>query len=274
MFDESKFNTKKELFDFLVKERNSLIAQKKAETKKADCITIAPTVIMSKKSANKANDSIDASRLDELKVLVIINTTNLLDSHMDVHIPGIWNKSLKENKMIMHLQEHEMEFSKIISDGDKLKAYVKDYDWKELGVDFDGKTQALVFESTIERKRNPFMFEQYANGWVKNHSVGMRYVRLDFAINDETYPNEYEAWNKYYPEIVNKEVADEKGYFWYVLEAKVIEGSAVPRGSNYVTPTLENNKRAPDKSTHEENNQPPFSTDKEFIEDIKNFKFI
>jgi hypothetical protein len=271
MFDESKFNTKKELFDFLIKERNSLVAQKKAELKKADCISLSPTIVRSKEDANKANEPIDASRLDELKVLVVINTTNLLDSHNDVHIPGIWNKSLKENKMIMHLQEHEMEFSKIIADGDKLKASVKNYSWKELGVDFKGQTQALVFESTIERKRNPFMFEQYANGWVKNHSVGMRYVRLDFAINDEDYPNEFEAWGKYYPEIVNKDVADERGYFWYVLEAKVVEGSAVPKGSNYVTPTLENNKRAPEKSTHKEDNEPSEDTHKQFyLSQLKN----
>jgi len=263
MFDESKFTTKKELFDFLIKERSSLVAQKKAELKKADCISLAPTIVRSKDDANKANEPVDVSSLNELKVLVVINTTNLLDSHNDVHLPGIWKKSLSENKMIMHLQEHRMDFEKIISDGDKLKAFTKTYSWKELGVDFEGQTEALVFESIIERKRNPFMFEQYANGWVKNHSVGMRYVRLDFAINDPDYPNEFEAWEKYYPEIVNKDVADDRGYFWYVLEAKVAEGSAVPRGSNYVTPTLENNKRAPEESTHKEDKgQPSNDTDK------------
>ena len=41
-----------------------------------------------------------------------------------------------------------------------------------------------------------------------------------------------------------KETAIEKGYFWAVLEAKLIEGSAVVIGSNPVTPTLENNMKA------------------------------
>ncbi|HPZ10702.1 MAG TPA: hypothetical protein PL110_21610, partial [Candidatus Eremiobacteraeota bacterium] len=35
-------------------------------------------------------------------------------------------------------------------------------------------------------------------------------------------------------------VADERGYFWVVKEAKIIEGSAVVMGSNSATPTLEN----------------------------------
>jgi len=275
MFDSDKFSTKKELFDFLVENRNSLKAQKKAELKKADCFSFSPTIVRSKSDVNKANEPVNVDSIDTLKVLIVINTTNLLDGHGDVHIRGIWNKSLSENKMIMHLQEHEMEFSKIIADGPELKASVKDYSWKELGVDFEGKTQALVFESTIEKKRNEFMFNQYANGWVKNHSVGMRYVKFDFAINDEDYPNEFEAWNKYYPEIANKEVADERGYFWYVLEAKVIEGSAVPLGSNFVTPTLDNNKTEPPKQGTQKNDNEPSKQDTQpdLINEIKNYKF-
>jgi len=257
-YSGEKFETKKELFEFLFKNKDSLIAQKKANLKIADCISFAPTISMLKKDTEKANEPIDVSFLDELKVIVIINTTNLMDSHFDVHIRGLWNKSLKENKMLMHLQEHKMEFSHIISEGKNLKAYVKDYTWNELGFDFEGKTQALVFESIIEKKRNKKMFEQYANGWVKNHSVGMRYVKYDMAINDEDYPNEFIAWEKYYPEIANKKAVDDKGYFWYVLEAKAIEGSAVPLGSNFVTPTLENNKSEPPKQgTHAKIVEPP-----------------
>jgi hypothetical protein len=37
--------------------------------------------------------------------------------------------------------------------------------------------------------------------------------------------------------IANKSAADEKGYFWAVTEAKLIEISAVVIGSNRITPT-------------------------------------
>ena len=135
-----------------------------------------------------------------------------------------------------------MQFDKIIADGENLKAYTKRFNWSELGYSYPGETEALLFDSVILRKRNPYMLEQYANGWVKNHSVGMYYVKTDFAINDEELPNEYEAWKKYYSMIANPDMADERGYFWYVLEAKCIEGSAVPIGSNTATPTLEAGK--------------------------------
>jgi hypothetical protein len=36
-------------------------------------------------------------------------------------------------------------------------------------------TEALVFNVEIDKDRNDFMFNQYAKGYVKEHSVGMRY---------------------------------------------------------------------------------------------------
>lgn len=261
LFDESKFKTKSELTEFLVKNKESIMTQKKAELKHADCVSFSPVIVRDKSSAEKANEPINVDSLTELKVVVIINTSNLLDGHSDVHIPNLWKKSLKENKMIMHLQEHAMKFENIISDANNLKAFTRDFTWAELGFDFEGSTQALVFESTIERKRNEFMFLQYANGYVKNHSVGMRYVQLVFCVNDDNYGAEFEAWEKYFPMIANKEAAEDKGFFWAVKEAKVIEGSAVPLGSNWITPTLENNaKQTPSKDTSK-HNQPEKSTD-------------
>lgn len=247
------FTTKKDMFSALVENKDILVAQKKAIKKEVDCgVVVTPVIVWDKKISTEKQEGeiIDPVNLNELKVVVIINTTNFLDKHGDVHIPGLWDKSIRENKMLMHLQEHEMEFNKIISDGEQLKAYTKTYSWAELGYSYSGTTEGLTFESIILRKRNEFMLNQYANGWVKNHSVGMYYVKMDFAINDEDYPNEFEAWNKYRPQIANGEYADERGYFWYVLEAKAIEGSAVPIGSNSATPTLDNGvKNEPLKDT-------------------------
>jgi hypothetical protein len=189
---------------------------------------------------------------------------------------GIWTKSLSENKDIMHLQEHRMAFDHIISSGVNLNAYVKDFSFSELGFNLEGNTQALVFESNIKKDRNSFMFNQYAKGYVTQHSVGMRYVKLILCVNSEEqyYGAEKEAWDKYYPEIANNELADKRGYFWAVTEAKVIEGSAVPLGSNNITPTLDNNmKSEPLKSTQKEI-EPSQDTQKEalkqFIESLKN----
>lgn len=238
MLDIPKFETDKELYDFLVTNKESLIAQKCSAVKFADGFGADVKLVSERSFVGK---SIANDNENEIKVKAIINTTNILDSHGDVHIKGIWNKSIKENKRILHIQEHKSnEFSKIISSGDDLSVSVKEYTWKELGYEADGTTQALVFDSTVKRERNKYMFDQYKSGYVDNHSVGMRYVKMSMAINSEDYPEEKEIWDKHIGEIVNRDEAERKNYFWAIYEAKAIEGSAVPNGSNPVTPTLSN----------------------------------
>jgi len=244
--------SKKELFAFLKQNKAVLIQEKKLFGK--ECEGFAYTAALNS-GVIKAN-AVSKAGGDVLNVKAVINTTNWLDTHLDVHMPGLWKKALDENKMLMHLQEHNMAFDHIIADGEDLKAYTKTYTWKELGFDYKGSTQALVFDSQVKKARNSYMFDQYANGYVKNHSVYMVYVKMVLAINepDSTdYGAEYEAWQKYLPDVVNKEFAEEMGYFWAILEAKVIEGSAVPRGSNVITPTLsvEPSKDIPKSSSNE-----------------------
>jgi hypothetical protein len=274
--DIPTFETKKELFAFLVKNRETLIAQKKAAIKHSDAIVCTPELITSKQSVIK-EDGEDGRKPSDCVVKVVINTTNILDSHMDVHLKGIWTKSIQENKNILHLQEHELSFENIIADGKDLKAYVSTVSWADLGFPFTGTTEALIFESTVKADRNEFMAEQYRKGYVRNHSVGMQYVKMIMCINDPDYGAEYEAWQKYYPEVINKEVADERGYFWAVKEAKVIEGSAVPRGSNYATPTLSvtESKYEPEQSTQKEIEPPLKGTQINYeflINGVKNIK--
>jgi hypothetical protein len=237
---------KEELFEFLRKNKPALIAEKKMYGKHADAISYMCPVFDPKANAFKAATEVGADLLnkDELIAKVAINTTNLFDTHCDVHMPGLWKKSLKESgKSVLHLKSHREDFEFIIADGQdgEIKAYTQSMKWKELGYDFKGETEVLVFESTVKKSRNEFMFGQYAKGYVKNHSVGMGYVKMFMCINSEEkyYREEKENWDTYYPEVANKEAVDERGYFWAITEAKVYEGSAVVKGSNFVTPTLE-----------------------------------
>ena len=262
-FPDREFNSQEELFKALKENKPSLIVLKKSTEKRADAVSYVNSEV-SKLNANKEENGTQ-TEIDKLQVKVVINTTNFIDSHNDLHINGIWNKSVSDNvnKGFLHLQEHDRDFDKVISDS--AKGYVESVSWKSLGLPYNGKTEALIFDSVIEKKRNEFMFKQYANGWVKNHSVGMRYVKIDLAVNSESEwdKDEKELWDKYYPVVANKEVADERGYFWVVSEAKVIEGSAVVMGSNSATPTLSvENKSEADNITSEQE-EPSIDTQKQ-----------
>ena len=248
-FPDKRFTNKEDMFKALRENKDALIAQKKMITKFADTVEHTPKALNNKGEAIKA-DTVDISTIKSLDMDLAINTTKLMDSHSDVHFDGLWNKSLKEKKSLYLLQEHKMQFSNIIIDD--VKASAKEMTWKELGADYPGSTQVLLFNVNVSKERNPFMFEQYAKGYVKNHSVGMRYVKLDLAMNsDSKYDEEEKAiWDKYINDIVNKEQAEAQGYFWAVHEAKVIEGSAVPIGSNTITPTINTESKELEPGNH------------------------
>ena len=264
--DKSKFKSNKELHDFIVKNMDAIVSAKKAEVKHSKGV---PASLIISTEVQKGSAQINKAELDDNVIVVdaIINTTNMVDSHQDLHVPGMWNKSLLENNRRKHLQEHKTAFENVISSGQDLEAFVKDTTFSELGVKgMVGNTQALVYRSTVRKDRNPFMFNQYKNGWVEEHSVGMQYVKISTAINDEEYKDEFSNWNTYYNQISNKEVVDKDGYFFIIHEAKEIEGSAVPFGSNYATPTfsVENQKEQPLGTPL---NEPPASTqEKDFFQ--------
>ncbi len=236
-FPNQVFESKESLFKALRENKSTLIAQKKMMTKQADAVVYSAQAINQKGGTMKM-DQIDVSSINKLALKLVINTTNLMDSHSDVHVKGIWKKSVKEKKDLYLLQEHAMRFDHIITDD--VKASVELMDWKDLGQKYEGQTEALIFNAVID-KRNEYMFQQYAKGYVKNHSVGMRYVKIEMAINSESKydVDEKEVWDKYIDQVANRETAEEKGFFWVVSEAKIIEGSAVPIGSNTITPTLQ-----------------------------------
>jgi len=221
----------------LIRDKEIIKQQKLAAVKHADATIHFVSAYDNDGNVVKAVENTQSLlNATEIKAKLVINTTNLMDSHSDVHLPGIWTKTLQERKNVYLLQEHAMTFDKIISD--EVKASAEYATWVELGFPYEGKTQALIFNAKIKKERNPFMFEQYAKGYVKEHSVGMRYVKIDLAVNDDRYKEEFDVWTKYIDKIANREEAEAKGYFWAVTEAKLVEGSAVVMGSNYATPVM------------------------------------
>ena len=234
----NEVTTKDQQFKWLHENHDDILDAKKVEIKTVDIAGAGDIEISDAVKEKGLGDE------DSLQVKVVINTTNIMDSHKDVHLPGIWNKTIKENKRIKHVQEHQMSFDKIIADKDDLKVSVKTMSWKDLGYDAEGKTQALIFDSTVKRSRNPFMFNQYKDDNVDNHSVAMIYVKLKMAMDSEEaeYSQYKEVWDEYIDQVVNRKDAKSTGYFWIVSEAKMREGSAVVDGSNFVTPTLSSRK--------------------------------
>lgn len=206
------------------------------EIKKSEYKTTSDIIIKESLFSEKFSPVIEDITSEFIEVKTVINTTNIIDSHLDLHMPEIWNKTVKDNPYSHHLKQHEQKFESVISN--KAKSYNEETNFNSLGLNIDFKTVANINHFTLERNKMPFMFDAYKNGEVTQHSIGMMYVNLSIAYYDEDDPKEMDFFNQMKARSVNPEVADNYGYFWVVYEAKKREGSAVVFGSNSITPTL------------------------------------
>lgn len=240
-FPEKKFTDKMDQTRFIKKNFSEFKQIKMSEYK--TCSEIEKGELIFK----ELEPVIETITSDIIEVKTVINTTNIIDSHMDMHMPKIWNKTVKDYPFTYHLKEHERKFESVISN--KAKQYNELSNFNKLGLDVNFKTVANINEFTLNKNKMPFMFDAYASGDVKQHSVGMLYVNLDLAYYDEDSEKNMDFFEQMKSGAVNPEVADEYGYFWVVYEAKKREGSAVVFGSNSVTPTLYVKNYEPQNST-------------------------
>jgi hypothetical protein len=169
---------------------------------------------------------------------IIANTYNWLDSHGDVHLNGIFKKSIQENTPFF-LADHEFKTTARL--GEIMESEEKEVAWRELGIDKAGFTTSLMHTVKIEKARNAMIFEDYKNGVINQHSVGMQYVKVDLAVDDADDENGYKMYKNVLQMLGNPEKAEELGYFFVVSEAKLRETSAVLAGSNVLTGVYEEN---------------------------------
>jgi hypothetical protein len=255
------FTTKKELFEYLVKNKEEHIRLKKNIIKTTDsCFARCEKYIQTKGFDYTSNDDVKKGIITRA---IVGNTYNWMDSHNDVHIDGTFTKSILENKSkILHLHDHINQL--VAKVGRPIDVFEQKMNWVDLGVKMLGTTTVLIMISEIRKDYNIAIFNQYLNSEINQHSVGMQYVKLSLAIDDNEYEEEKIVWDTYVDRIANKQKAIDTGYFWAVQEAKLLEISAVISGSNEITPTLE-----PQKSTL---NEPDSTTKVDFEYLITNFK--
>ena len=223
-------------FDYLRKAEKTLSSIKKSSDITSDEL-IAPIKIETNITSIKSKIYVGPEE-DSIHVKVVANTANWIDSQMDMILPGAWNKSINERKgLIPFLHDHLRSLDARV--GDVTDIYESKMPLSQLGIDKEGTGYALIFEADIKKDYNKNIFNQYKNGQVNQHSIGLRYIDLALAINDPEDEIHYKEWQANIGNAINPEMAIELGYFWIVKELRLIENSAVLFGANEITPTLE-----------------------------------
>lgn len=242
---QKSFNNRKELFLWLKKNKQFEIDRKKATLKFTNPGNSFNLKANECKSVVK--EEVDPGAVE---VKAVVNSCLWLDSHGDVHIPGLFVNSIKQKGAgrIYPINEHKFSLDHVM--GETLSIEETEIPWADLGVDKKGTTSGVIAVFTVLKSECPGRYKDYISGRIKEHSVSMLYIDLRLAINDEDpeFEEEKKEFDKWIDKIGNDEDAKTEGFFFTVYEAKLIEYSCVLAGSNEKTPTLSVTEVGADKS--------------------------
>lgn len=252
------FETVEDLHKALVENESLIIDRKKSVIYKS--VDKGLQVVTDQKNIEKAltTDANKGIKFDDNYYYFVVNSANYLDSHLDMHVSGNWNKSVKDQQGKCYLVfDHTLEKSEIIAMKKDIEMFTANISWQMLGKDYEGETYCLVYKVAKNKIINKQAKEWLEDGYDFEASVRMQYVKIEVAFKSTNpeYAKQNSTYEEYYPLIANKEALDNSEVFWIVKEAKnVYESSLVLFGSNDATGMINNeNKSEADIITPEDN---------------------
>ena len=259
-FKDKEYSTKEELFRDLKDNQELLIDAKKSEIQKS----CEKGVSISCKSLDllKFTDQLKGIKIDDNYYYIAVNSTRILDTHDDLHVDGIWKKSVKEIQGKNYLvADHELELMYVLARKEHIEIFTAKVPFSLTGKPYNGDTEVLIYKIPKNQIKNEIAKEWLDSGDSIEASVRMQYVTIILAL-DSNAPDdatEKKNYDDYIDTIANKDDFDYIPYFFVIKEAKnVKESSLVVFGSNSSTGLVEN-KQA-EKSLEEQKEEPSNDT--------------
>jgi len=205
------FKTQSETFDYLRANKSKIIAEKCLKPIKHISSYPVHRVAVSKSHAQKASNPLPIVEIEDgtIDVSIIGNTFYWCDDQLDVLFSGCSTKTVKElgkkgKDLIYHLKDHKTCTDDRI--GYLQDIYEKEFALTDLGLQMVGNTTCLVFDSLVKEALSDKLYIQYIDKQVKQHSIGLQYVKIFMCINDPNDSEHFANWNKYFQFVINKEV--------------------------------------------------------------------
>lgn len=240
-FPDKIFATKQDLFAALRNNLKKIIAVKTSEIYDSHKKGVVDVSFISEDVYSRFGGSAEKAgpHMKDGYVYPIINTTRYMDGHDDVHFDGTFVRSAKEqNGKLYYVADHEIKIGSIIAWPEDVNVMVKQIPWSFVNKSYEGTTEALIYEIDKKKIVHDKAYEIIREKRPVQNSVRMQYISIKMGMNsDRLEDKEYKAYfDLRIKDIVNAEVANEKGYFFGVEEAKIVkEGSMVILGSNDAT---------------------------------------
>lgn len=244
-FPDKEYSNKEELFKDLKDNLAFITDAKKSQIQKSCEKGVSVTC----KSLDllKFEDQLKGIKIDDNFYYVAVNSTRILDSHEDLHLDNLWNKSIKDQQGKNYLViDHELEVDKVVVRKEHIEMFTAKIPFALLGKQYTGDTQALIYKFPKSQVKHQLVKEWLESGDDIEASVRMQYVTFVLCLdsNDPDDATLKANYDQYLPFIANKDDFEYISYFFAIKEAKnVRESSLVIFGSNSVTGQI-NNKQA------------------------------
>ena len=261
---DKTFTTKEELFNELRLNKDLIIDAKKSEIYKS--VDKDQSVEVRSVDLIKFTDQSKAFNVDPNYYYFVVNSTKILDSHEDLHVDGLWNKSVKEIAGKNYfVEDHNLEISKVIARKEHIEIFTAKVPFSVIGKKYPGETEVLVYKIAKAKIKNQDIKEWLDSGDAIECSVRMRYITVELAMDsnapqDKTYKKTYDT---YIDQIANKKDFDYISHFFVIKEAQnVRESSLVVFGSNSSTGVVESKTDQPSNDTDKSKPEPSNDTQK------------
>lgn len=235
------------LHKFLVENKSSLIAKKKMLPIKSDNVICDPELLITPDKGTVIKSDGQAPTIPDtgiLRVDVVANVAWWCDTHMDVPTDTCYDESIdKKGILLPHIKNHAWDDC-TAHVGDVVAVYKKMVSMQKLGLTKRGSASCICWTTDIMKEYDEKVYRFYRNGKINQHSIGLQYLSIELAVNNKDYEKEIDFWNKYIDKIINKDMVVEKGYFWLITKARLIENSSVLFGACEPTPTLDAEARS------------------------------
>ncbi len=265
---DKTFSSKEDLFKALRESKKDIIGIKKSQILKS--VDKGVSITAKPLDSNKLSTTNKNISLDENYYYIAVNSTRILDSHKDLHIDGIWNKTIKEQQGKNYLVDtHIMSLNTTIARKENVEIMTAIVPFSLIGKSYSGETEVLIYKVAKDKIINPIAKEWLESGDAIEGSVKMRYTDIDLAMNSKAIEDEKELknYNDYKDIIANKDDFEEEiYYFWVVKQAQNLhESSLVLMGSNEATGLLENKNIEPSTDTQKAEAEKSLQEKKEYL---------
>ena len=241
---DKSFENKEQLFRELRTRKSEIIGIKKAQIHKSFEKDSSITIKARSLDLSKVSEANKAINFDDNYYYLAVNSTRILDSHDDVHLDNIWNKSVKDLQGKNYLVDtHVLSVNTTIVRKENIEMLTAMIPFSMIGKSYKGDTQVLIYKFPKDKVIDAKAKEWLDSGDDIEASVKMRYTDIVLAMNSE-HPDDKEElkeYKKYIDSIANKEDFENEIYFfWAVKQAQNMhESSLVLFASNSSTGVME-----------------------------------